>query len=233
MTKLDRLHEKIENSITKALDLQLQNRRGNKSDQNIYDEALESLQLTCEELKVAEEELRQQTEELKNSRMLIEEERSRYLELFHFAPDAYMVTDQFGIIIEANQATGGLLNYPVFYLFQKPLAYWIDSSYKHEFRTKLNRLHEMERIAEWELLVRPKDKDPIPVATTVVKKLGEDKNGFELRWMMRDITERIRAEKAELLANLYQINIEKQEREWSDRARDLHDDILTQLLNVR
>src|SRR4051812_20806562 len=57
-----------------------------------------------EELRASQEELRQQNEELLATQMLLEEERTRYRDLFNNAPDAYFVTDARAIIQEANRA---------------------------------------------------------------------------------------------------------------------------------
>ncbi|HXQ76880.1 MAG TPA: hypothetical protein VN797_01670, partial [Gemmatimonadaceae bacterium] len=60
------------------------------------------LDVALEELNVADEELRHQNEELARSRDEIDRERAKYLELFEFAPDPYLVTDSTGVIHEAN-----------------------------------------------------------------------------------------------------------------------------------
>src|SRR4051812_45769989 len=75
------------------------------SDLHPMQEALQSIEIAIEELRVADEELRQQNDELITSRRTAEIERQRYLDLFDFAPDCYIVTDQMGLIREANQAT--------------------------------------------------------------------------------------------------------------------------------
>ena len=72
-------------------------------------ECLEELSISTQELEVAAEQLRQQNEELTFSRVEIEKERQRYLELFEFAPDGYLVTDGRGNIREANRAAADLL----------------------------------------------------------------------------------------------------------------------------
>ncbi|HEY9781565.1 MAG TPA: PAS domain-containing protein, partial [Leptolyngbyaceae cyanobacterium] len=72
--------------------------------------ALEELKVALEELHVASEEMKQQNEELKIARTIAEIERQRYHELFELAPDGYIVTDDAGIIREANRAAANLLN---------------------------------------------------------------------------------------------------------------------------
>ncbi|HJU64444.1 MAG TPA: hypothetical protein VJ596_02145, partial [Gemmatimonadaceae bacterium] len=55
------------------------------------------LQAAVERLQEAEEELRQQNLELESAREQLEYERQRYIELFEFAPDGYVVTDPAGV----------------------------------------------------------------------------------------------------------------------------------------
>src|SRR5687767_2891528 len=81
--------------------------RANRSppaDQKQLAATLDELLTALEELQVTEEELRQQNEELAAAREAVERERQRYLELFEFAPDGYLVTDPDGTIREANRA---------------------------------------------------------------------------------------------------------------------------------
>ncbi len=68
----------------------------------------EELLLAVEELRVAEEEIRQQNEELVAAHVAVEEERRRYQQLFHYAPDAYLLTDLHGIVREANRSAARL-----------------------------------------------------------------------------------------------------------------------------
>ncbi len=86
---------------------------------------LNELLIAYEELRVAEEELRVQTEELAASRALLDAERVRYRALFESAPVAYLVTNEHGIIADANQAAASLLRVPQWRLPGKPLVVFI------------------------------------------------------------------------------------------------------------
>lgn len=72
-------------------------------------DAEEELRLQNEELRANDAELRAQHAELMAALANAEHERFRYRELFEFAPDAYLVTDSIGLILEANKAASELL----------------------------------------------------------------------------------------------------------------------------
>lgn len=88
----------------------------------IIAQAFEELCITLEELQIANEELCKQNEELSLAHQAVEAERQRYLDLFEFAPDGYLVTDKDGAILEANRAAGTLLNVSQQFLVGKPLT---------------------------------------------------------------------------------------------------------------
>src|SRR4026209_489153 len=62
-----------------------------------------------QDLSVAEEELRAQHEAIAETQHELDLQRVRYRTLFECAPDAYIVTDEHGIIEEANDAVARLL----------------------------------------------------------------------------------------------------------------------------
>src|SRR5438874_1033859 len=67
-----------------------------------------------------------EAEERAASAVAIDAERERYGELFDFAPDAYLVTDTDGKILEANSAAGRLLGVPPRHLDGKLLVSFVD-----------------------------------------------------------------------------------------------------------
>ena len=87
--------------------------------------AFKELGIVSEELQVALEELQQQNEELRSAQMALEVQYSRYQELFEFAPNAYMVTDEQGIIQEANSNAANIFNVSQRFLIGKPLILFI------------------------------------------------------------------------------------------------------------
>ena len=74
------------------------------------DEAVEELQVTLEELRVAQEELEERIAELADANEILEQERRRYYELFNFTPGGCVVTTPTGVIREANRAIADMVS---------------------------------------------------------------------------------------------------------------------------
>lgn len=171
-------------------------------------QANEELQTMLEELHVAEEELRQQNEELLKSQQAIELERLRYLDLFEFAPDGYLVTDIKGNIQEANRAAGSLLGVEQQRLIGKPLTIFIPQQERQSFRI---RLVGLQQVQDWEIQLQPRDGDPFPamLAVSSIKDLEGEQIG--LRWLIRDISLRKQMEQ-QLQAARERLEIRVEER---------------------
>ncbi|HKG21323.1 MAG TPA: ATP-binding protein [Blastocatellia bacterium] len=162
------------------------------------EEALEQLNTTLEELNIADEEMRQQNEELQEARELVEVERRRYQELFEFAPDGYLVTDQYGIIREVNRAACSMLERSFRYLIGKPLPSQISKDQRNDFRSQLAKAAEQipgqVRELEYRMTTHKGSSFEAAINVTAFKLPGG--GGTDLRWMFRDITERKQAEAA-------------------------------------
>jgi PAS domain S-box-containing protein len=158
------------------------------------EDAIQELQTALEELQVSEEELRQQNETLAESREEVEAERQRYRDLFQFAPDAYLVTDADGVIREANRAASSLLGVGEQSLAGKPLVVFVDARARRDFRQRLARLAGEERVEDWELSLHPRRGGPLEASCSVAAVRGRGGAVEGLRWLLRDVTERRRAE---------------------------------------
>lgn len=178
-------------------------------------ELLEELHTTLEELQVTEEELRVQNEELLMSQEQIAAERHRYRELFELAPDAYLVTDAGGVVREANLAAAILLNATPAHLTGKPIAVFVPDAERREFRARLRRAALSDGVREWDLRLVPRDGEPLEVACTIAP--AHDLSGVTtgLRWMVRDVSDRRRAEEA-----ARRLAAEHAAREEADAARE-------------
>src|SRR5262249_42646987 len=155
-------------------------------------EAVEELLTALEELQVAEEELRQQNEELLATRVEAEAERLKYEDLFESAPDGYLVTDKHGGICEVNNAASEMLGVERRFLKGKPLISYIDESDRALFRNPLTSLSASDpsQLGKLELRMGPRVIEPFDVSLSVSRVFDKKGKLAELRWTMRDVTER-------------------------------------------
>ena len=192
-------------------------------------QALEELQLSVEELRVAEEEMRVQNEELSRSRLRLEAERQRYQDLFEFAPDGYLVTTLDGVILEANRAASRLVNISPRFLKKRGLGTLIASPDLAEFHGRLQALAEpgAEASGEWIVQMRRRPTGNFPAAVTAAPFRGLLSDAPTLRWLVRDITERVHAEEARAL--LARVQAERAEAEALGRRTEEILDYITDL----
>src|SRR6266545_1236093 len=73
-----------------------------------------------------------------------EAERGRYRDLFHFAPDGYMVTDPFGKITEANRAAAKILHVELRFLLRKPITVFIHADDRQRLFRRFTALRRDE-----------------------------------------------------------------------------------------
>lgn len=177
---------------------------------------LEELRSALEELHVAEEELRQQNDSLLTAQSTIEAERQRYRELFEFAPDAYLITDLYGMMQEANRAATKLFNLPQRLMIQKPLVAFVHEAQHPAFRKVLSQLPKIHRVQEWEVTMC-KTRTDLTIDTAVTVETVRDAQGkaIALRWLIRDITARKRSE-----AQRHETQLQNLELTEIDRLKD-------------
>ena len=164
--------------------------------------------LLVEELNVADEEMRQQADELIITRDEIEHERARYLELFEEAPDAYLVTDEAGVVRQANRAAERMLGLDRTRLCGKPLATMVDAEFRRAFRLMLDLRCGAPDDIQFDTTLHPRGAAPMDVAVRIrrsARGLGAPR--AELRWLLRDVTAQRRAE-----AELRRVNAELEMR---------------------
>ena len=162
-------------------------------------DAVEELGTALEELRTAEEELRQQNDELVAARSVMEAERQRYLDLFEHAPDAYLVTDLNGVILEVNSPAEVLLKVPHSHLGGKPLVLFVAEADRLALQALLGRLQSGSQPERCELTMRARGGGAFAAAAMVVPVCDAQGTAHSFRWTLRDISYRKQAEQ-QLLA---------------------------------
>jgi PAS domain S-box-containing protein len=133
-----------------------------------------------------EAEERIQTRELECEQLALE--RDRYFDLFDLAPAAYLVTDPYGIIMEANAAATALLGDSAASLRGRPFDLFIPLEQREVFRGKLAAMAAgagLER-ASWRAGVRG-DRTDTSVEFTVGRIKHRALPMVSLCWLLRPV----------------------------------------------
>lgn len=192
--QLDRFAEGMQTLLEHIADLKQQVLDTPAAPQTLLQVAFETVSTTLEELRVAEEEMRVQNEMLADAQETTEQWRLHYQDLFNAAPEAYLVTDPLGVIAEANLAAQSLLGLSLRFLTGKPLASFVPSAGRQEFRRLLLDAAQGGDALERDLLLMPRKQAAVAVSATVAVVRGAAGRPAGLRWLIRDVTARGMAE---------------------------------------
>lgn len=157
--------------------------------------ALVELGIVSEVLQLAMKELAKQNERLALVQDRVEAERQRYQNLFELLPDGYLVTDTSFVIREVNRTAANLFNIQPQFLIGKRLTSLVLSEDHPPLQAKLSQINQRHQI---ELSVRFQryHAESFNAALTVSVTHDRETNALNLHWLLRDLTERRRAESA-------------------------------------
>jgi PAS domain S-box-containing protein len=155
----------------------------------------EELISALEELRLADEELRAQSEALAASSDELDRERRKFRELFDLAPDAYVTTDLYGTIREANVAAGRLLGVEPKSLVGKPLPSFFEESARKQYPEQLDLLCDRDRLDDWEMSLNPR-RGAMARVSASVSRSSRNYLAAEYRWIIHDVTARRQVEEA-------------------------------------
>lgn len=157
-------------------------------DVEILPQAIFELGSASEIVHVATQELYQQNEELITTRNLLESERQRYQNLFDFAPDAYLVTDEIGMIQAANRAATKLLNTPYQQLKGKGIINYITLQSRQTLRNFLTQPYNCEKkqlVLQW----KKRGGEVFNGACSVGAVCNQQGKPIALHWLIREISD--------------------------------------------
>jgi PAS domain S-box-containing protein len=186
----------IEGMFQRLLDLQDEvGRASDEQSASLLSDVLHELSASVEDLTVRFKEIRAQNEALKAAQARIDSEIQCYRELFDGAPDGYLVTDEYGIIVESNRASAELLGLESRLLRAKPLIVFVDPAHRERI---LVALHDVlaETSAQCEVRFAPVEGRAFRafVHATTASPIARTRR--VVRWLIRDECQRIAAEEA-------------------------------------
>jgi two-component system, cell cycle sensor histidine kinase and response regulator CckA len=145
--------------------------------------SLSELGTAIEELWSSSEELRRQSEELAEIHRAASAERQRYLELLDAIPQACVVTDVTGDILEVNAAAEGLFQHARASLTRKPLSVFVHPSDLQGFNGSLHGAAGGAPPSSVELRILPRDRGAVKVRGRVsAVRIGGATAG--VRWLL-------------------------------------------------
>ena len=189
------------------------------------------------ELRVHQIELEMQNDELRKAQQEIEESRSRYVDLYDFAPVGYFTLDGKGVIVEANLTGASLLGFERNLLLKTPFSLYVmpeDIDLFFEYRRKIFQIPGRQSC---ELRLKKKAGIPLWVRLESVAVEAPEGKMTQMRVAASDITERKRGEKAlraseNRLQNLSSKLLHLQEMERKAISNEIHDGLLSDLAAV-
>ena len=167
------------------------------STRGLIGDALEELATTLEELRAAGEDLAESNAELRRAQGDLREGRRAYQELFDFAPDGYLITNPYGTIRMANLAAARLLTAgrPEL-LAGKPLTVFVAQDHRTAFFVALERVRRTGASVDWDAWLTPRGGPSFPARIAVAGRPDGDREAVELLWLLHDLSERERFERA-------------------------------------
>jgi PAS domain S-box-containing protein len=150
-------------------------------------ESLEELQTAIEELRVTEEELRNQQTQLADAWHAAATSSDWNRALFEGAAEALLVTDPTGVVRDANNAAGTLLGISARALRGKPLAVFIPTEEREEFRDRVTQAAGATGPVRFDVRVQPRLAVPLTVEVSVAPFTPLDAPPG-MHWTLRDVT---------------------------------------------
>ena len=184
-----------------------------ESSKGFKDIPAEDIQNTIHELQVHQIELEMQNDELRKTQVELEESRSKYVDLYDFAPAGYFTIGNKGMILEVNLTGAGMLGVERRYLIGKPFSHFITSDTQDVFYCHREKLFETKAPQTCELKL--KEKNGVDFHAQLGSMVVRDAEGNfnQLRIAITDITLIKRAEQTAQDACEYAENIVETVRE--------------------
>jgi PAS domain S-box-containing protein len=146
------------------------------------------------ELRVHQVELEMQNEELRKAQVELEQSRSKYAELFDFAPVGYLVFDANGLVVEANLTAAAMLGSDRSALVGQPFSPHVAPASRDTWRLHYSAVFKTGKGQQCEIEVANRDQGRLIVRLHSRPVLGEGNKVVQCRTAMLDVTVLVRAE---------------------------------------
>lgn len=128
------------------------------------------------ELKVYQSELEIQNEELKLSRNQLEKSKNKYINIFQYAPLAYITLDRRGQILDCNREACELLGYSPEHILLKPFIICVNPEFQDIFFNHIEHIFNDGIIQDCEITLRSKKGRNFFVRLTSMRMEDEQEN---------------------------------------------------------
>jgi PAS domain S-box-containing protein len=140
------------------------------------------------DLQVHQVQLEMQNRELRETQGLLEESRSRYADLYDFAPVGYCTLDRTGIIQEINLSGAALFGASREQLIGKPVGSLRSIGERDVFQTHVRRCFQENTTSTGEITVSAKGRGAVVVQLASTPALGADGAVVGCRTALTDIS---------------------------------------------
>jgi PAS domain S-box-containing protein len=180
---------------TAALRKQAEERLGKPTAKPLQELSAEDSQYLIHELKVQQLELKMQNEELRFAQETLEESRSRYSDLYDFAPIGYFTLDKHGLILDANLTGAEQLGIERHSLIKKPFTRFMHKDSADIFYFHSKEVMKKEKRKSCQVRIKRKDNAEYYAQLVSIAVKDSDGNLNHMRTAVIDITYRVQVEK--------------------------------------
>lgn len=168
--------------------------RHKKLSVNTANRSIDKTSKLIHELEVHQIELEMQNEELRRVLVELEESRSRYADLYDFAPVGYFIFDKNGIMLELNLTGAALLGQERATLIKKPFHLFVAKDFQDRFYLHRKKVFGTQAKQTCEIKLIRKDGSQL-YGLLESEVVADDKsNSVRCRTVINDITKRKQAE---------------------------------------
>jgi len=183
-------------SLRKKAEGQLRKQKG----KSLKDLSVQNVQSLVHELQVHQIELEMQNEELRNAQVLLEEARSKYSDLYEFAPVGYFTLDKMGLILDANLKGATLLGLEKSALRRTLFSRFVSRDEQDKYYFCRKNIFETRTQQTCELKMHKKDGAIFYAQLECMPVQVNKDSDIQLRIVMNEVTERRKME--ETIKNL-------------------------------